>query len=263
MRAITILTALLLAGCAQAQPASPRGRIVSVNPCADALLVRLAAPERIGAISHYSHDAGATSLPLGVARRFPATAGTAEEVIALAPELVLADIFTPAATLDAYRRAGLKVLVLGSVNSVADSIAQVREVAAAVGGRARGEALAREIAAAVAPPPAGPQPAALFYITGSFANGTGNLIDALLTSAGFRNAAADHGLVFSGTIPVERLVARPPQVIIATEEGRSTALRRRLLPRVAEAAFPRTLVNCGGPSISPALARLRAIRASL
>lgn len=264
MRAIAILTALILAGCAQSQPLAQRGRIVSVNPCADALLVRLAAPERIGAISHYSHDAGATSLPLAVARQFPATAGTAEEVIALAPELVLADTFTPAATLDAYRRAGLKVLVLGSVNSIADSIAQVREVAAAVDGHARGEALAREIAAAAAlPPPAGPRPAALFYITGSFANGTGNLIDALLTTAGFRNAAADHSLVYSGTVPVERLVARPPQVVIATEEGRSTALRRRLLPGVVEAAFPRTLVNCGGPSIPPALARLRAIRDSL
>lgn len=262
MKALTILSVLALLGCAQ--PVRPRGGIVSVNPCADALLVRLVPPARIAAISHYSHEAGATSLPLAVARRFPATAGTAEEVIARAPDLVLADSFAPAATLSAYRRAGLRVLVLGPVDSVAASMVQVREVAQAVGAPARGEALAGEIArAAGVPPPPGPRPAALFYITGDLANGSGNLIDELLGMAGFRNAAGGFGLRYSGSIPAERLVAQPPDVVISTGEGRGAALRRRLLPQVRRADFPRTLVNCGGPSIPAALARLRAIRSTL
>ena len=258
----TVPIVLALAGCAQ--PAVSRGGIVSVNPCADALLVRLAPAARIAAISHYSHAPGATSLPPAAARRFRATAGTAEEVIALAPDLVLADIFTPVPTLAAYRRAGLKVLVLGSVDSAADSIAQVRAVADAVGEPARGAALAGEIERAMrVPASAGPHPAALFYINGDFASGSGNLIDDMLRSAGFGNAAAAFGLTYSGTIPAERLVARPPAVMIATGEGRSAALRRRLLPGVEQAPFPRELVNCGGPSIPPAMARLRAIRAAL
>ena len=131
MRRGAVLLALALAGCAQ--PAARRGGIVSTNPCADAILVRLVAPDRIAAISHYSQDPAATSLPLDVARRFATTAGTAEEVIARAPDLVLADSFAPATTLNAYRRAGLRVVVLDSPTDVAASIAQVRQVAAAVG----------------------------------------------------------------------------------------------------------------------------------
>ena len=77
---------LLLAGCTA--PVAPRAsggaplRIVSTNPCADAMLVELVSPDRIAAISHYSQDPAATSMPIEVANRFATTAGTAEEVIA-------------------------------------------------------------------------------------------------------------------------------------------------------------------------------------
>ena len=259
-----ILLAFALGACAQAPAAT--GGIVSTNPCADAILVRLVAPDRVTAISHYSHDPGATSLPLGIARRFAATAGTAEEVIALRPRLVLADSFAPAATLAAYRRAGLNTVVLDSPTTVAASIAQVRQVAAAVGEPARGEAMIAEIEKALNSIHGVRReelPAAIFYIAGDLASGSGNLLDELMVRAGFRNAAADYGLAFTGTIPIETWVARPPGVIVSTGEGRSAASRRRLLPQVREATFPRTLINCGGPSIPSALARLRAIRASL
>lgn len=261
----TILAALALAACAPVPAARPAGGIVSTNPCADAILLRLVAPARVAAISHWSQDPGATSLPLAQARRFRATAGTAEEVIALAPALVLADSFAPPATLAAYRRAGLRVVVLDAPTTVAASIAQVRQVAAAIGEPVRGEALVRQVAAALAGPPAPPgrAPAALFFIAGDLATGTGNLLDELLGAAGFRNAAADYGLTFSGRIPLETLALRPPAVTIATGPGRSDALRRRLLPRTPQLRFPRALVNCGGPSIPPALARLRALRSAL
>ena len=295
---------LLLTGCAQ--PVS-QGGIVSVNPCADAMLVRLVAPARIAAISHYSHDPSATSIPLSVARRFRATAGTAEEVIALRPSLVLASTFTPPATRQAYARAGLRVLFLASPVTAAASVAQLREVAGAVGEQGRGERLAREIESSLAlalprrkPGPShneeaarerrsalhadtGPrlpsgkggmpgkdrvredaEPAALLLISGDLANGSGTLLDELLRHAGFRNAAADYGLTFTGRIPLETLTARPPAVVIAPDGGgRTAALRRTLLPDTPQAIFPHHLINCGGPSIPPALARLRAIRASL
>lgn len=265
MRLGAILLAFALGACAQAPGRT--GGIVSTNPCADAILVRLVAPDRITAISHYSHDPAASSLPPSVARRFATTAGTAEEVLALKPALVLADSFAPAATLAAYRRAGLRTVVLDSPVTIAASIAQVRQVAAAVNEPARGAVMVREIEQAlrISTPGAGEglKPAALFYIAADLASGSGNLLDELMNRAGLRNAAADYGLAFTGTIPIETLVARPPAVIVSTGEGRSVALRRQLLPRVAEATFPRGLINCGGPSIPPALARLQAIRAAL
>ena len=191
-------------------------------------------------------------------------------------------------------------MVLDSPTTVAASIAQVRQVAAAVGEGARGEGVVAEIEAALRsspgrgggprgeagrwrglaatdagaarpphhalhgppPRPGGDLPRALFYISGDLANGSGNLLDELMRTAGLRNAAAEYGLAYTGIVPVETLVARPPEVVIATGAGRSQLLRQRLLPSVRQVSFPRTLLNCGGPSIPPALARLRAIRAA-
>ncbi|MDP1025728.1 ABC transporter substrate-binding protein [Sphingomonas sp. KR1UV-12] len=258
-----VLPALLLAGCAPAIPGG--GGIVSVNPCADAMLVRLLPPARIAAISHYSQDPAATSIPLDLARRFHATAGTAEEVIALAPDLVVASSFTAPATRDAYARAGLKTLYLDAPQTIAASEAQLRQLAAAVGAKAAGE---REVAAIevalhdTAPPPGTRRPTALLYIAGDLANGGGTLLDAMMRHVGLTNAAARYGLTFTGRLPAETIVARPPDVILAPADGRAAALRQRLLPDTPVVRFPRALVNCGGPAIAPALRRLAAIRAA-
>lgn len=263
MRAILPLL-LAIAACAPA--AERRGGIVSLNPCADQLLVALVPPGRIAAISHYSQEPGATSLAPEVARRFRATAGTAEEVIALAPELVVASSFTPPATRAAFARAGLMTLYLDSPTTIAASKAQVVELANAVGLRERGAALARRIDAAVTTA-GGSQAnvAALLYISGDLASGSGTLLDEMMRVAGLRDAATDYGLAMTGTLPIETIVARPPAVIMAPDAGgRTAAMRRRVLARtgarVREVAFPRALINCGGPTIPAALARLAAIR---
>jgi iron complex transport system substrate-binding protein len=266
--------ALLLAGCsAPVKPHAGGGaslRIVSTNPCADAMLVELVSPDRIAAISHYSQDPAATSMPLAVANRFATTAGTAEEVIALDPDLVLTSSFTPASTRNAYDRAGLKTLLLDSPTTIEASKAQITQVALAVGEGARGRALNARIdrALASALPQLAPgknrQPSALLFIVGSLASGSGNLLDELLTRAGFRNAAADYGLAFTGNLPIETIAAHPPRVILTPGPSRTAALRARVLTATragtTEAAFPRTLVNCGGPTIIPAITRLAAIR---
>jgi len=259
------LIALGLAGCASAEPARTGG-IVSTNPCSDQLLLALA-PDRVSAISHYSQEPGATSVPLGLARRYRATAGTAEEVIALKPDLVVASSFTPKTTLAAYRRAGLKVLTLDSPTTVAASRDQIRSVAAAVGAPAAGERLVLRIdrAIAAAAPRDARRPGALLYISDSFANGGPSLLTEMVGLAGLRDASKDFGLAFSGDVPIESLVAHPPRIVMEPDAGgRTASLRRRVLGmagyQVIEESFPRQLVNCGGPTIIPALRRLAEIR---
>ena len=64
-------SALLLSACqAQHQPArdAEQPTIVSLNPCADAILAEVTAPEHLLAISHYSQDPAATSMLLERAR---------------------------------------------------------------------------------------------------------------------------------------------------------------------------------------------------
>ncbi|MGY4397063.1 iron complex transport system substrate-binding protein [Sphingomonas sp. UYAg733] len=273
MKPAILLLALMLAGCTQPAHVA-RGGIVSTNPCADAILIELVEPDRITAISHYSHNPAASSIAAEVASRFPSTAGTAEEVIALDPELVLTSSFTPLATRAAYERAGLKTLVMNSPTTVEGSKAQITAVAAALGAEARGRALNARIDAAVAaaaqPEREGSstRPSALLYIAGDLVNGSGTLLDELLITAGFRDAAADYGLASTGNLPIETIAARPPRVIMTPgDTSRTATLRRRVLMRTGatttEAHFPRNLVNCGGPSIIPALGMLANIRRSL
>ncbi|MFD1611765.1 ABC transporter substrate-binding protein [Sphingomonas tabacisoli] len=262
----------LACGCAGPAPVRRSDRIVSTNPCLDAILVELVPPERIAAISAYSQDPRSTSMPLDLARRLPATSGTAEEVIALKPGLVLASSFTAPATLAAYRRLGLPVASFGIVSSVEENRAQIRAIAKAVGAPERGEALVGRIdhAVADAAPPDATQPSALLWLGGSnLVNGRGTLIDDMLGRAGFRNASADYGVRQTGVLPLEYVVAHPPRVVLtpergAGEEGRRVALRVRALAaskaKVTIGRFPERLFYCGGPAIVPAMQRLAAIR---
>ena len=268
MKRSVALIALALAGCANAQPARTGG-IVSTNPCSDQLLVALA-PDRIAAISHYSQEAGSTSIPLPVAMRYRATAGTAEEVIALRPDLVVASSFEPKATIDAYKRAGLKVLTLDSPTTIAASEAQIRSLAAVLGRVDAGERLVARIERAVAgaAPRDTRRPSALLYISDNFANGGSSLLAEMLTRAGFRDASPDFGLAFSGNVPIESVVMHPPAILLDPDPwGRTALLRRRVLGkagyRVAEARFPRELINCGGPTIARAMRALAGIRARM
>lgn len=260
------LLALLLAGCAVPDGRRPSGGIVSTNPCADAMLVELA-PERIAALSHYSSEPGASSIPLDIARRYAATAGTAEEVIALRPDLVVTSSFTSPATREAYARLGLKVLLFDSPTSVAASEAQIAQLATAVGRPERGRAMIARIERALSPPRDLARPATLMFISGTLANGPGTLLDDLMARAGLRNAASDYGLTHSGAIAVEAIAARSPALLLDPGPSRGGDLRRKIVARVGarthNAVFARSLIHCGGPTIVPAMARLAAIRRTL
>jgi iron complex transport system substrate-binding protein len=265
---------LLLAGCsANGAPEARHPTIVSTNPCADAILMEIAPHDRIAAISHYSHDPGSSSIAPDLARRFRGTAGTAEEVVALAPDLVIFGSFEPAASRKAFARAGIRTLPIGVPGTLAEARAQVMEIANAIGEPARGRKLVARIdaAAATAAAPRGATPvSALLWHGGGLVSGAGTLDDALMRQAGFRNAAADYGLKFSSYLPLEQVVAAPPRVMLvppamrgSDDEGRMRSMRERAFARIGssvEAGFPEHLSWCAGPVIIPALQRLAQIR---
>lgn len=262
----------MLAGCAALPPQG--GGIVSTNPCADAMLMELVSPRRIAAISHYSQDPVASSIPLDVAARFRTTRGTAEEVVAMQPDLVIASSFTPPSTREAYARAGLKTLYLDSPVTIDASKVQVTELADALGVVRAGEAMNARIDRAVSAASwKGAQIPALIWIGGNMVSGGGNLLDEMMTRAGFSNHAAHYGLQFTGYLPMEHVIIDPPRVMLVPDESgrdassRAAQLRSRALAhlggQIDEARFPRALANCGGPVIGKAMSRLAEIRRSV
>ncbi|MFN4038773.1 MAG: ABC transporter substrate-binding protein [Erythrobacter sp.] len=249
---------------ADADEATARPTIVSLNPCLDAILVAIAPPEQVLALSHYSRDPASTSLPPAARGRFAFTGGTAEEVLAAAPDVVLASSFIDPATRNAFERLGLAVETFGAPATVPESIAQVREVARLTGNVPAGERLVAAMAeAAQADPQARPIPT-LLWQPGQIVPGERTLIADLLRRHGFANFAATRGLGQADYVALESLLATPPEVLLVAGDsaGQSHPLLTRLEGTTVE-AFSGNLINCGGPSVIAASARLRAIRAGL
>lgn len=270
---LAVLALLALAGCS-AVPARESARLrptfVSLNPCTDAILIEVAEPAQLLAISSYSHDPASSSLDQSTARRFRATRGTVEEVLALRPDVVIDGTFTPPATRVAMGRLGLRLEQEGMAATVPDSIAQIRRLAALAGHPQRGEALVLRIEAALAAArSSGPPVSAIVWQSGGIVAGQGTLIDDLLNRTGFANAAAARGLNQASLLPLEAMLADPPQVILAAGNRHGNEDRLLRHPALAglsgtmRARFEPSLLWCGGPTILAAVERLREIRGAI
>ncbi|ASR50688.1 ABC transporter substrate-binding protein [Blastomonas fulva] len=281
IRALALVLGLAVAGCSSqaadraAQRAAPGRealpRVVSINPCVDAVLMQVADPAQIAAISHYSQDERATSIPLEQARRFAATSGTAEEVVALAPDIVIAGSHVAPSTISALHRMNIPLIQIGVPESIDESSAQVRTIAAAIRQPARGEALVERIDDAVraASASSAAPPGALIWQGGGLVPGDGTLASELLRVTGFRNLSADYGLKQWDVLPLEYMVAKPPQVLLSVgAHDRSDRMLGHpvlasLKQQIAVRRYPEKLLHCGGPTIIDAVGHLAQIRRTL
>lgn len=171
----------------------------------------------------------ATSLYPAEARRLPNVGYmrtlSAEPILALAPDLVLADGDAgPEAVLAQLRDAGVTVVSIAKATTVAEVPAKIRQVAAALSVPAHGEALseavgppALRIAAATAALPA--KPRVLFLLSigqgAPMAAGSGTAAAGIIAAAGGINAVDG----YQGYKPVspEAAVAAAPDVVLVTD----------------------------------------------
>ncbi len=267
MRALLAAGCVLLAGCAAPAPQRAEGAhptIVSLNPCTDAILSEVADPAQILAVSHYSHDPRATSMPLAKARRFRATGGTVEEVLALDPDVVVGSSFMAPATSASLARMGMRVETIGIASTVEQSEAQVRTLAALAGHPERGEVLVRRIEAALAASRNDARIPAILWQPDGIVPGKDALVSELMANAGLVNVSAAQGMGQADYLSLERLLANPPRVLLVagSERGQHHPAIAGL-PGMDRAEFDPTLLYCGGPTIIRAAERLAQIRREL
>ena len=263
------IAAMMLA-CAAAPAQAASVRIVSINPCVDAILMQIADPGQIVGISHYSQDPRASAISVLQASRFKATSGTAEEVVALAPTLVIAGAHVAPATIAALKRMKIPLLQLGVPETIAQSRGQISQVAAAIGSPARGARLNARIDAAVAAAHvAGPLVPALIWQGGGLVPGNVTLASELLRATGVRNLSHDYGLKNWDVLPLEYLVARSPQVLFTVGDARGEdrmlghPALKQLAGHIVIRSYPERLLRCGGPTIIDAVSTLASARRSL
>jgi iron complex transport system substrate-binding protein len=258
-----VIVGTLAAGCwgGDALGRSAPRRVASLNACLDAMLVHLADRSQIVALSHYAREEQSSTVA-AAARTLPFTWESAEEIIALEPDLVLASKHSALATRNALKRLHVPVERFAVPKSIEESLAQVTKVAGLLGHPERGRALIVRIEAAIAAatPPSGSRPLkALIYQPNGFAAGPGTLVDEMMERAGFENVARRYGLKTWGNVPLERLLADPPEVLLVGEPAsgaRSWADRVMTHPalksmsgRMRTARLPEKLLYCGGPGL--------------
>lgn len=201
-------------------PATPR-RIVSTNLPTDEVLLALLPPERILAVSHFADDARISNVT-DAARHVPhRVRGTAEPILALAPDLVFAFPYGQADVQTLLRRAQVPLAHVPGADDLQGVRANIRRIGAVVGAPERAEALVTRMDRAldeVRQRTAGaPRPRVLLWYTGGTTSGPGTLIDEVLRVAGGRNAAAEAGIQGVASLPLERALALDPDVLFVLD----------------------------------------------
>jgi iron complex transport system substrate-binding protein len=249
----------------------PPRRIVSLNMCTDQLLIDLVAPERISAVSFLATDK-TLSAAADRLENFKRVKGTAEEVLALQPDLVIAGEYTTGATVDLLRRLGRDVLVVPLASDFDGMRATIRQIAVAVGEVQRGEDVITTFDQRLraARSPVQTQPTAIAYQVGSFVSGPESLLDAALRAAGYRNLASEIHLGAAGRLPLEQLVTSPPDLLVLANAAddfqtvladnlRHPALKTLMAQRPS-VHLPMPYWMCATPKIAEAVEILAAMK---
>lgn len=276
LRLLLGLAAMLAAGPGTdgARAEAPPQRIVSLTVCADQLLLDLVARDRIAALTYLAVDP-TVSMRVEEARGLKGVHWMAEEVLALQPDLVIAQEYSATAAVDLLRRLGFRVVLVPLATDFEGMRQAIRIMADAVGDKPRGEAMIaafdERLAAAR---PAGPErPRALAYDVNSFAASGGSLVDAALEAAGFHNMARDVPLGPGGRMPLEEVVADAPDLIVLPDTA--DALRSIVTDNLRHPAFASLVAShphielpmpqwlCATPKIAEAVEELGAKRRAL
>lgn len=237
-------------------------RVVSMNLCADQLLLLIAERSRIASVSYLARDLVISHLAQQ-ARDIPFNHGLAEEILPIRPDLVLAGSYTTRPTNALLQKLGIKVLVLDPTEGYEGIRLNMRLVGKALGETAKVDRLIEQFDLALeTSAPSRGFPTAIILRPRGMTTGRGSLSDAILRTAGLRNLSAELGVGKSGLLSLEQVVVAQPDLIILAEfRSDHPSLAHLILQhpvlRVKQAdpkdnipgrvTLPTHLWNCGGP----------------
>ncbi|MFT3975087.1 MAG: ABC transporter substrate-binding protein [Amaricoccus sp.] len=270
---MALALAAVLAGAPFARsddPKPPPRRVVSMNLCTDQLAMLLARPGQLVAISPIARDPVSSAM-WREAETVPIHADSAEAVLGLAPDLVLAGAWDPPATLALLRRLGIRVETFPVERSFDDIEANVLRMGDLLGNpddaRRLAEAMRTRLAELAPPPEPEPRPRAALYYANGYTSGADTLADAILAAAGYANVAAERGIAGLGSLPLELLVTERPELLVLGQDYPTPALAQGILRHpvlraleTRRASVADNLWVCGTPLALDAVADLIAAR---
>ena len=208
-----MLFALALGAAVTGMAAALPPRVVSLDHCADQYVLGLADPERILAVSTHADDRH--SFLRDQAQGLSQIRDDAEDVLALEPDLIIRGYDAGGRASAYYERLGLETLELGFSTDFDDVEAMIRRTASALGQADRGEARIARMRTQLEQAANGPRLRALYMTPSGLTTGSGTLMHAFMTAAGFDNVIADQGKTGWVSLPLEALHRQAPDVILA------------------------------------------------
>jgi iron complex transport system substrate-binding protein len=190
--------------------------VASINLCTDQLVLSVADPGQILSLSWLASDPEESMLAAEAAR-YPRNHGSAEEVIQVGADVVLAGTLTSPFTRELLRRLGARVVEIPPETSLDDTYANLLAVGMTIGRGAEAERLVagmRERVDAIRARAPDPAREAIVVRPGGFTIGQETLANDLLMLAGLANAAT--GLDRWGSLSVEALLRANPQFLVIT-----------------------------------------------
>lgn len=227
-------------------------RILSLNMCADQLLIALADPSQIVGLTQFARDRSMSAEAVR-ADHFPISRGTSEDVLALEPDLIISGPFHSIGP--QVEKRNYRTINLEPAESYPAIVAQIRQVAAAVGYPDRGEAMIGRMEKdmeGLRPIKGGP--VAAYYQRRGYLTGTGTLIDDLMRRVGLRNLATTLGRPVLSRMSVEEMVSARPDYLIVESGSNKVAdqgmemLHHPALATIARLRLPQAWTVCGGPA---------------
>ncbi|MCH8858503.1 MAG: ABC transporter substrate-binding protein [Proteobacteria bacterium] len=230
----------VLALCLVATPSCAQNtaqRVASINVCTDEYVFRLVPASRIAALSFLAGDTHpVVSTIVDQVDGIVLIAQSAEAVLAVQPDLVVIDQGTRPRVRAILRQAGIAIVDVPWANSLDEIRAVTRALSASLGVPERGEALIAEMDAQLARvrsrAPHPPVRTLLYHPNGYTVSG--GIADAIMNAAGLENIAPSLNPTRAGTLPVEMVIARAPQLLIVNgDEGGGDSRARLMLSHPA------------------------------
>jgi iron complex transport system substrate-binding protein len=267
MRALLAAAATLLAGAGALWAAAPGAapsaraqpkRIVSINLCSDQLVLALADRGQIAGLTINAADPQMSG-EAAQARGLPLLSNSAEQILAIDPDLIVGMPASRSAPLAALPGTSYPLLDLDTANSLDQIYVSIHRTAAAVGHPERGEVLVgriqRQLAGLGKP---GRGRVAAYYQRRGYMTGTGTLIDEMMSRVGLVNLARSLGKPPLSQLSLEEMVAAKPDFLIVesatdlvTDQG-SEMLHHPALRDIPRISVSEAWTVCGSPAYADA-----------
>ena len=260
---LAVFAALVRSAPLGAEPA-PAKQVISLNLCTDQLLMALADPGQIAALSPLARDPLLSNMA-EEAQTFRIIKPRSETLLQIQPDLVLTAPYEHRLTRQILTNHRIEIMTMGFWTSLEAGKEQIRQLARRLGHIDRGQMLINRIDEAMARVmPVSTARSMLEIERRLYAPGTQSLVADLVRQWGLTNHADRLGVGQGGFVALERLLGDRPDVLLVTDsspmvEDMGIALLRHpalntVFDEKRRIGIPTRLSLCGGPQ-TPALIR--------